>query len=582
MYLKKIIIKNISAIKYFEFTASFTEEGNPKPIIIVGANGSGKTTLLSNIIDSFYEISSNLFSNVAKMENTNRKFYKINGVPNLSFGKNKGFTIINYKSKNIEEPIEYIDYINCNTDDIKEFCSLNLETKSSKKTTYFNKDYIERLRQEWHTQAHYYQPANRYEEPFWKNPNFDDSFKETKKYINKYNKELEIITSLEKNYSYILDIVLDELLYKSNKDSLLWNEINKILQEIKQDKALTFGIGPRHSNNRIGIYKDRELLNNINQLSLGELTLLNLFINIIRHTDLSNETMDKLEGIVVIDEIDVHLHSDLQSKVLPSLIKLFPKIQFIITTHSPLFVLGMQKEFKDDGFDLLEMPKDIKISAEIFSEFQKAYDTFRQTKTFEKDIDNRIKSIQKPTIFVEGKTDVKYIKKAIEIFNRNDLSEKIEIEQIGFEDENGAKNSNDKALFNAEKFLEANQKFLNNKVLILHDPENKVQERWIGEKLRINKMPFFEKNFLNKGIENLFSKETTDKIEKEKPQYIDFTQSCKRIRGKKDENYKYFVNKDEKVNLCNWICENGTEKDFENFKVILEIIDEFLEKKFKD
>lgn len=199
-----------------------------------------------------------------------------------------------------------------------------------------------------------------------------------------------------------------------------------------------------------------------------------------------------------------------------------------------------------------------------------------------KKIYNRIKSIQKPTIFVEGKTDVKYIKKAIEIFNRNDLSEKIEIEQIGFEDENGAKNSNDKALFNAEKFLEANQKFLNNKVLILHDPENKVQERWIGEKLRINKMPFFEENFLNKGIENLFSKETIDKIEKEKPQYIDFIQSYKRTRGEKDENYKYFVNKNEKVNLCNWICENGTEKDFENFKVILEIIDEFLEKKFKD
>lgn len=51
----------------------------------------------------------------------------------------------------------------------------------------------------------------------------------------------------------------------------------------------------------------------------------------------------------------------------------------------------------------------------------------------------------------------------------------------------------------------------------MHDPENKVQERWIGEKLRINKMPFFEENFLNKGIENLFSKETIDKIEKEKP-----------------------------------------------------------------
>lgn len=395
MYLEKIIIKNISAIKKLEFTASFTEDGSPKPIVIVGANGSGKTTLLSNIIDSFYEISSNLFSNVAKMENTSRKFYKINGVPNLSFGENKGFVLIKYKSKNIEELIEYIDYINCDTDDIKEFCSLNLEAKSSKKTTYFNKDYIEMLRQEWHTQAHYYQPANRYEEPFWKNPNFDGSFKETKKYINKYDKELEIITSLEKNYSYILDIVLDALT-GDEKATNLCNTIDIILQEIKQDRTLEFRISHRNFGSRIGIYKDEKFfLNNINQLSLGELTLLNLFVNIIRHTDLSNETMDKLEGIVVIDEIDVHLHSDLQSKVLPSLIKLFPKIQFIITTHSPLFVLGMQKEFEDDGFDLLEMPNGIRISAERFSEFQKAYDTFRQTKTFEEDINNKIKSIQK-------------------------------------------------------------------------------------------------------------------------------------------------------------------------------------------
>lgn len=240
MYLEKIIIKNISAIKNLEFAASFTEEGNPKPIIIVGENGSGKTTLLSSIIDSFYEISSNLFNNVAKMENTNRKFYKINSGSNLSFNKDKGFAIMKYKSKNIEKPIEYIDYINCNTDDIKEFCSFNLNTKSDKATTEFYGNGIEKLQREWHAQAHYYQPANRYEEPFWKNPNFDDSFKETKKYINKYDKELEIVTSLEKNYSYIMDIILDMLLYKNDKDNLLWNIINKILQEIKQNETFCF------------------------------------------------------------------------------------------------------------------------------------------------------------------------------------------------------------------------------------------------------------------------------------------------------------------------------------------------------
>lgn len=388
MYLEKIIIKNISAIKKLEFTTSFTEEGSPKPIVIVGENGSGKTTLLSNIIDSFYEIGNKLFYNIGILENTSREFYKISGDPNLSCNENKGFVIINYKSKNIEKPIEYIDYINCNTDDIKEFCSFNLETESSKQTTNFDKDGIKILRQEWNTQAHYYQPANRYEEPFWKNPNFNVNFKETIKYINKYDKELEIVTSLEKNYSYIMDIILDMLLDKNNdKDNLLWNIINKILQEIKQDKTLTFGISFRNFGRKIAIKKNQQLfLDSISQLSLGELTLLNLFVNIVRHTDLSNESIDKLEGIVVIDEIDVHLHSDLQSEVLPSLIKLFPKIQFIVTTHSPLFVLGMQKEFKDDGFDLLEMPSGINISAERFSEFKKAYEAFAKTKTFEEDI----------------------------------------------------------------------------------------------------------------------------------------------------------------------------------------------------
>ncbi|HEB9345272.1 TPA: AAA family ATPase [Campylobacter coli] len=571
MYLEKIIINNISAIKNLEFTASFTEEGNPKPIVIVGENGSGKTTLLSSIIDSFYEISSKLFNNVAKMENISRKFYKINSTSNLSFGENKGFTLIKYKSKNIEKPIEYIDYINCNTNDIKEFCSFSLESKSNKQTTELYGDSVKRFQHEWHTQAHYYQPANRYEEPFWKNPNFDVKFKEKEIYNNIYDKELEIITSLEKNYSYILDIALDGLT-GNEKDNKLWKEINKILREIKQDETFQFRLLHRSFGGRLGIYKDKKLfLNNINQLSLGEFTLLNLFINIVRHTDLSNETVDKLEGIVVIDEIDVHLHSNLQSEVLPSLIKLFPKIQFIVTTHSPLFVLGMQKKFEDDGFDLFEMPKGIRISAEIFSEFQKAYDTFRQTKTFEKDIDNRIKSIQKPTIFVEGKTDVKYIKKAIEIFNRNDLSEKIEIEQIGFEDENGAKNSNDKALFNAEKFLEANQKFLNNKVLILHDPENKVQERWIGEKLRIDKMPFLEENFLNKGIENLFKSDLFEK-------FLEKYNQNNTISVIKDNNKIINRKINDKQEMCNWICESGTEEDFENFKVILEIIDEFLGK----
>jgi ABC-type glutathione transport system ATPase component len=42
--------------------------------------------------------------------------------------------------------------------------------------------------------------------------------------------------------------------------------------------------------------------------------------------------------LVLIDEIETHLHIELQKRILPFLTSLFPKIQFIVTTHSP-FVL---------------------------------------------------------------------------------------------------------------------------------------------------------------------------------------------------------------------------------------------------
>lgn len=41
------------------------------------------------------------------------------------------------------------------------------------------------------------------------------------------------------------------------------------------------------------------------------------------------------EGIVLIDELETHLHIELQKKILPFLTEFFPRIQFIVTTHSP-------------------------------------------------------------------------------------------------------------------------------------------------------------------------------------------------------------------------------------------------------
>lgn len=48
------------------------------------------------------------------------------------------------------------------------------------------------------------------------------------------------------------------------------------------------------------------------------------------------------DGVVLIDEIDAHLHPAWQQKIVPGLSKAFPEIQFIASTHSP-FVVGEVK-----------------------------------------------------------------------------------------------------------------------------------------------------------------------------------------------------------------------------------------------
>ncbi len=49
----------------------------------------------------------------------------------------------------------------------------------------------------------------------------------------------------------------------------------------------------------------------------------------------------EMEGVVLIDEIDQHLHSRWQATLVPALKKTFPRIQFIATTHSPMIMPGL-------------------------------------------------------------------------------------------------------------------------------------------------------------------------------------------------------------------------------------------------
>jgi len=77
---------------------------------------------------------------------------------------------------------------------------------------------------------------------------------------------------------------------------------------------------------------------NLDQLSDGEKNLIALVGDIARRLSIANPISKRPldgEGVILIDEIDLHLHPSWQRLMIPQLTKAFPNCQFIITTHSP-------------------------------------------------------------------------------------------------------------------------------------------------------------------------------------------------------------------------------------------------------
>ena len=102
------------------------------------------------------------------------------------------------------------------------------------------------------------------------------------------------------------------------------------------------------------VYKGSDVLD-ILQLSDGEKCTLALFGDLARRLAIANPSSENpLEGkgVVLIDEIELHMHTSWQRKVISVLKKTFPNIQFIITTHSPQ-VLGEI----DDDFNVFALEK---------------------------------------------------------------------------------------------------------------------------------------------------------------------------------------------------------------------------------
>jgi predicted ATP-binding protein involved in virulence len=97
--------------------------------------------------------------------------------------------------------------------------------------------------------------------------------------------------------------------------------------------------------------QDQELI--INQLSDGEKCLLAMVGDLARRLAIANPSLpDPLQGsgVVLIDEIELHLHPKWQREIIPALTRTFPNCQFIVTTHSPQVI----SQVKPEGIYILE------------------------------------------------------------------------------------------------------------------------------------------------------------------------------------------------------------------------------------
>lgn len=153
------------------------------------------------------------------------------------------------------------------------------------------------------------------------------SFKDFYNWFDKQQKiELQQGSSLFlETVKYAISEILEDEIYHFQNLRIIWG---RLYDEMIIDKI----------NKTTG--NKEELV--IEQLASGEKTLLALVVDLAWRLCLANPESAfplKGNGIVLIDEIDLHLHPKWQRKVIPKLRGIFPNIQFIITTHSPI-VLG--------------------------------------------------------------------------------------------------------------------------------------------------------------------------------------------------------------------------------------------------
>jgi predicted ATP-binding protein involved in virulence len=300
-FITNIRVNEIFHLKDFDIPISDTEK---KHLIITGKNGSGKTVLLNAMIEYLVKVC------------TDVKFRLHLTVREAVLKQRDSITKAEYQT-NVDvrkRPIVSFGKVELSFNDVVTL--VNTYNKQNFIIAYYAAERI----------PHFVEP---------KNPTKPD-----------ISKPIDIKSSkVDQFLNFMVDLKVQAALAANEKKPDEANELNTwfdnfqdILRQLFEDPQLTLTFNYKdysfHIHTQGKSFKFTEL-------SAGYAAALDIVTDLIMKMQSSNNLTRayEREGIVLIDEIETHLHLELQRLILPMLTTFFPNIQFIVTTHSP-FVLN--------------------------------------------------------------------------------------------------------------------------------------------------------------------------------------------------------------------------------------------------
>ncbi|MGN6141758.1 MAG: AAA family ATPase [Ralstonia sp.] len=417
--LKNIAIENSGAIENLNIEFPFTADGLPKPLVLVGENGAGKTTALSFIVDSLLQLAATKFDDVLNKQGLGTLYYRIRS-HDIRIGATSAVTHVLYEHQG--QQVHYVDRAGAVADvaRIREQFALppDLSLSGAEVGEKVWSPSAEQAAIATRDGAYVFFPSGRREMPHWlyQKGLHSEQYTNKQRYNNNLGKSLIVETAAEETAAWIMDGLLDRAAGYQDAGFVV---ANQLLQAILEDTTAHFAVAPRNVWPRVQIYTGvaavalpvpnprRLAIPSLSHLSAGQSMLLSMFGTIANQGTLQyRRSLQDIEGIVLIDEVEVYLHTHLQRAVLPKLIRLFPKVQFVVTTHSPAFLMGMKDEFGTEGFEIRDMPTGTRIDVDQFSEIGAAVEALSQSTAFRDEVRAAIaQENAQPILIVEGRSD---------------------------------------------------------------------------------------------------------------------------------------------------------------------------------